>query len=51
MVICLERGTDLHVAQLFVANRKHVCFVLYIVTGGSVAEWLVCWTQAQKGPG
>jgi len=19
--------------------------------GGSVAEWLVCWTQAQKGPG
>jgi len=21
------------------------------VKGGSVAEWLVCWTQAQKGPG
>ena len=20
------------------------------VTGGSVAEWLACWTQAQKGP-
>ena len=20
-------------------------------SGGSVAEWLVCWTQAQKGPG
>ena len=19
--------------------------------GGSVAEWLACWTQAQKGPG
>jgi len=19
--------------------------------GGSVAEWLVCWTQVQKGPG
>jgi len=19
--------------------------------GGSVAEWLVCWTEAQKGPG
>jgi len=19
--------------------------------GGSVAEWLTCWTQAQKGPG
>ena len=21
------------------------------VRGGSVAEWLACWTQAQKGPG
>jgi len=20
-------------------------------TGGSVTEWLACWTQAQKGPG
>ena len=19
--------------------------------GGSVAEWLACWTRAQKGPG
>jgi len=19
--------------------------------GGSVVEWLACWTQAQKGPG
>ena len=19
--------------------------------GGSLAEWLACWTQAQKGPG
>ena len=22
-----------------------------IYEGGSVAEWLACWTQAQKGPG
>ena len=22
-----------------------------LLTGGSVAEWLACWTQAQKGPG
>jgi len=21
------------------------------MVGGSVAEWLACWTQAQKGPG
>jgi len=22
-----------------------------LTKGGSVAEWLACWTQAQKGPG
>jgi len=26
-------------------------FFGYSVTGGWVAEWLACWTQAQKGPG
>jgi len=25
--------------------------VRYLSKGGSVAEWLACWTQAQKGPG
>jgi len=25
--------------------------VLSLFTGDSVAEWLACWTQAQKGPG
>jgi len=24
---------------------------VHVVKGGSVAEWLACWTQAQKGPG
>jgi len=23
----------------------------YVRAGGSVAEWLACWEQAQKGPG
>ena len=35
-------------------NAKWVCHCLYImwlVGGGSVAEWLACWTQAQKGLG
>ena len=29
------------------------CFFLshIVVLGGSVAEWLACWTKAQKGPG
>jgi len=26
-------------------------FALHIALDGSVAEWLACWTQAQKGPG
>jgi len=27
-------------------------FPVYVVKGaGSVAEWLPCWSQAQKGPG
>ena len=25
--------------------------ILEILMGGSVAEWLACWTQVQKGPG
>jgi len=25
--------------------------LIFILMGGSVAEWLACWTQAQKGPG
>jgi len=34
----------------------YVAFSVYIIdtfshTGGSVAEWLACWTQAQYGPG
>ena len=24
---------------------------VYVMHSGSVAEWLACWTQAQKGPG
>jgi len=28
------------------------CSVAFLVVkAGSVAEWLACWTQAQKGPG
>ena len=27
------------------------CLGLKFYKGGSVAEWLACWTQAQKGPG
>jgi len=49
---------------LFIFMLVFLCFLyccrlsvkkdLYIratLMGGSVAEWLACWTQAQKGPG
>jgi len=29
----------------------HTTFITCLHQGGSVAEWLACWTQAQKGPG
>ena len=33
------------------SHCKSVHFHTYMdCTGGSVAEWLACWTQAQKGP-
>jgi len=42
-------------------TRSHGCKLIYHLcfstlagldhVGGSVAEWLACWTQAQKGPG
>jgi len=32
--------------QLFALNVPAVRY-----RGGSIAEWLACWTQAQKGPG
>ena len=34
--------------------RPRVCdltFLPVLYVGGSVAEWLACWTQAHKGPG
>ena len=44
--------------QLVVARlQRHVPLVspllhsLLPLWGGSVAEWLACWTRAQKGPG
>ena len=30
---------------------RHTFVPYSVANGGSVAEWLACWTQAQKGPG
>jgi len=75
--IYLERGADLHMAQLMplpltvccfskipigftflvaahpgspgqrAIKRVYVCMYVTTVVGGSVAEWLAYWTQAQ----
>ena len=37
-------SSELHV-------RSSPIFCAFTYGGGSVAEWLGCWTQAQKGPG
>jgi len=38
-------------AKQFSVSRRRVCSCLSEAWSGSVAECLVCWTQAQKGPG
>ena len=76
MVISLERGANLHIAQLMPLPLTVSCFSkiqigftflepahpgsrgqravkwVYVQnsenSGGSVAEWLACWTNAQK---
>jgi len=36
----------------FHQNSLNTCLFTFLMTlGDSVAEWLVCWTQVQKGPG
>jgi len=35
----------------FVCTRIYLIAFILAALGGSVAEWLACWTQAQKGPG
>jgi len=42
--MCMHERTDEWAVQKYNATTAHPL-------GGSVAEWLVCWTQAQKGPG
>jgi len=56
-------STDAIVYRLSVCGSRAACWnclclfacmdIRYFlpVEGGSVAEWLACWTQAQKGPG
>jgi len=43
-------GTWPHLGQLG-STVLSIAVVYCCRVGGSVAEWMACWTQAQKGPG
>ena len=38
----------LHPLQLLTQSRSHKLHITSQLMGGSIAEWLACWTQAQK---
>jgi len=46
---CLLTEFDVGLNILHEADVDAVTPVVSITWGGSVAEWLACWTQAQKG--
>jgi len=39
------------VLSVHIARLSTLLALTLLIEGGSVAEWLVCGTQAQKGPG
>ena len=40
----------INVFRAYFPYLSRVIYIAYVYCG-SVAEWLACWTQAQKGPG
>ena len=48
---CVDRQSEVLFCSAFDAASRDLAQVNQVVPGGSVAEWLACWTQAQKGPG
>jgi len=51
---CIVDGGRHRATLLGETHAMHQCFVnvkASVSRGGSVAEWLACWTQAQKGLG
>jgi len=57
LVVMPDRHTDhlcsLHFLHTMLAHTHARLTALCpgLLVGSSVAEWLACWTQAQKGPG
>ena len=38
-------------STVIMSGKLLICSLYTNLEGGWVAEWLACWTQAQKGPG
>jgi len=50
MFTARQRECTIFLPSLFKIMVGPLCFLIKL-KGGSVAEWLACWTQAQKGLG
>ena len=46
---CARLNTEWFTRKVYRKNESYC--VIYYAWGGSVTEWLACWTQAQNGPG
>ena len=44
-------GVNWPAAENDIKTEPRIYILFVCDMGGSVAEWLACWTQAQKGPG
>ena len=55
-LICRRRRSAANAGSVMLSAEEGADLLVYPVnasatTGGSIAEWLACWTQAQKGLG
>ena len=53
-----KKAANVDCDRLLLAHSSNLIIYTFVLAtgsremaGGSVAEWLACWTQAQKGPG
>jgi len=47
----LATRLPLIISNFLSPSTENIFVPVYLYEGGSVAEWLACWTQVQKGPG
>jgi len=50
-VVRLLSCMNVRLSCVFYSKLTYFTYLQLLLLGGSVAEWLACLTQAQKGPG